>query len=181
MLEKLYDFKLEHNRHGIFLCFSGHISQELLVEIGDSLKLKMRQEDVNSSTILKVFAIFIEQAQNILRYSADSILHPTAEQKLGGGIMIVGYEQQHYYVVCGNVVENRHISKLSEHLEALKQMSKEELKQFYKERRKGELPEDSRGAGLGFIELARKASSPIEFNFRQIDEYFSFFSLKTQI
>lgn len=181
MLENLYDFKLEHNRHGIFLCFSGHISQELLVEIGDSLKLKMRQEDVNSSTILKVFAIFIEQAQNILRYSADTVIHPTAEQKLGGGIMIVGYEQQHYYVVCGNAIESKYVSKLSDYLNALKYMSKEELKQFYKERRKNEIPEDSRGAGLGFIELARKASNPIEFNFRPIDEYFSFFSLKTQI
>lgn len=181
MLERLYDFKLEHNRHGIFLCFSGHISQELLVEIGDSLKLKMRQEDVNSSTILKVFAIFIEQAQNILRYSADTVTRPAVEQKLGGGIMMVGYEQQRYYVICGNVVENKHIPKLKDYLEALKNMSKEELKQFYKERRKSELPEDSRGAGLGFIELARKASSPIEFNFRTIDEVCSFFALKTQI
>jgi hypothetical protein len=181
MLERLYDFKLEHNRHGIFLCFSGHITQELLVEIGDTLKLKMRQEEVNSATILKVFAMFIEQAQNILRYSAETVLHPTAEQKLGGGIMMVGYEQQHYYVICGNVIENQHIPKLSSYLNALKYMSKEELKQFYKERRKNDIPEDSRGAGLGFIELARKASSPIEFNFRSIDENYSFFSLKTQI
>lgn len=181
MLERLYDFKLEYNKHGIFLCFSGHISQELLVEIGDSLKLKMKQEEVSSTTILKVFSMFIEQAQNILRYSADSIAHHIPDQKLGGGIMMVGYEQQHYYVVCGNVIESHLIPKLSRYLTELRDMSKEELKQYYKERRKSEIPEDSKGAGLGFIELARKASHPIEFNFRSIDDNHSFFSLKTQI
>lgn len=181
MLERLYDFKLEHNKHGIFLCFSGHISQDLLVEIGDSLRLKMQQEEVNSTTILKVFSMFIEQAQNILRYSADSIAYHISDQKIGGGIMMVGYEQQHYYVICGNVIENQHIAKLNQYLVELQGMSKDELKQHYKERRKSDIPEDSKGAGLGFIELARKATHPIEFNFRPIDENFSFFSLKTQI
>lgn len=181
MLERIYDFKLEHNKHGIFLCFSGHISQDLLVEIGDSLKLKMKQEDVSSTTILKVFSMFIEQAQNVLRYSADNIVSRASDQKIGGGIMMVGHEQQHYYVVCGNVVENRHVNKLTHSLIELQNMNKDELKQHYKERRKSEIPEDSKGAGLGFIELARKATHPIEFNFRPIDENYSFFSLKTQI
>ncbi|MEZ5671039.1 MAG: SiaB family protein kinase [Thiotrichaceae bacterium] len=181
MLERLYDFKLEHNKHGIFLCFSGHISQDLLVEIGDSLKLKMKREEVNSTTILKVFSMFIEQAQNILRYSADSVEPPISDQKTGGGIMMVGHKQQHYYVICGNVIENCHVNRLSNILIELQNMNREELKQYYKERRKSDIPEDSKGAGLGFIELARKATHPIEFNFRPIDENFSFFSLKTEI
>jgi hypothetical protein len=42
-------------------------------------------------------------------------------------------------------------------------------------------PEGSRGAGLGFIDMAKKASKPIEFDFRKLNENFSFFSMKTVI
>jgi len=60
-------------------------------------------------------------------------------------------------------------------------MDRSELKQYYKEKRRNETPESSKGAGLGFIELARKSVKPIEFDVQKIDDEFSFFSLKTTI
>ena len=180
MLSQLYSLKLVHNQQGILFCFSGIISQNLLVEIGDNLKNKMKQKEENTTTTLKVFSIFIEQAQNILYYSAEKE-HQTIENNCGSGIMIVGYEQSHYYVSCGNLVENRIVESLRQQLQALQQMDKEALKAYYKEQSKKDAPLDSKGAGLGFIELARKASFPIEFDFQSIDAKFSFFALKVTI
>jgi hypothetical protein len=60
-------------------------------------------------------------------------------------------------------------------------MSKEDLKYSYKEQR-GKGPEEgSKGAGLGFLEMAKKASQPIEFDFKDVDDHMTFFSLKTVI
>lgn len=182
MLTNIYNFKTELNQQGIFFCFSGPLSQELLVEIGDTLKNKMKLEATSSSTIVKVFSMFVEQAQNILHYSAERIPPNNAEKaELSSGIIVVGYKNEHYYVVCGNMIENDAVAMLREQLTKLQQMNKDELKRYYKEQRKKEAHESSKGAGLGFIELARKSVMPIEFQFQQIDAQFSFFSVKTTI
>jgi len=161
-------------------CFSGTISQNLLIEIGDSLKNKLKQREENNSTIIKVFSIFVEQAQNILHYSAEKEQQIT-ENNCGNGVVLVGREALSYYVLCGNFVENQIVPRLQQQLSALQEMSKEELKVYYKEQRKKDAPETSKGAGLGFIELARKASQPLEFDFQTVNTKFSFFALKVII
>jgi hypothetical protein len=79
------------------------------------------------------------------------------------------------------MIENDKVERLREKLMKLQKMNKKDLKRYYREQRRKEPHEDSKGAGLGFIEMAKKASRPIEFEFKQIDENMSFFSLKTVI
>ena len=79
------------------------------------------------------------------------------------------------------MVKKEAVAALCEQLSKLQSMSKDELKRYYKEQRRKESCSDSKGAGLGFIELARKSVKPIEFDVKKIDEKFSFFSLKTVI
>ena len=183
MVNELFDFKQDLNKRGIFFCFSGPISQNLLVEIGSTLKKKMKLEDASSSTVLKVFSMVIEKAQNIIHYSDEKIPgHPgTDSDELSLGIIAVGVEGEHYFVLCGNMIENCKVKKLKEKLTQIQNMSKEDLKAFYKEQRKKDPDEGSKGAGLGFIDMARKASRPIEFDFKEINDKFSFFSVKTVI
>ena len=49
-------------------------------------------------------------------------------------------------------------------------MNKEELRALYKEQLRAEPEEGSKGAGLGFMEIARRASKPIEFDFTDVDD-----------
>lgn len=182
MLTNLYHFKNELDKQGIFLGFTGPISQELLVEIGDTLKNKIKlEETTSSSTKTKVFSMLIEQAQNIIHYSAEKVQPDHSPSTLSSGIIVVGYNNSHYYVLCGNRVNNDNVEQLRDKLTFLQNMNKEELKRYYREQRKQNAPSNSKGAGLGFIELARKSVKPIEFHFQSIDEQFSFFSLKTYI
>jgi len=180
MLENLYDFKNELDHRGIFFSFSGPLSQALLVEIGDALKNKMKSEEADSSTILKVFSVFVEQAQNIIHYSVERV-STLQDENLSSGILVIGLQEGHYYVLCGNLINHEDVDKLRKLLIMLQKMTKEELKIYYKEQRKKPAPEDSKGAGLGFIELARKAIKPIEFYFQPVDATKTFFSLKTEI
>lgn len=179
MLDKLYEFKKMNDQCGVMLCFSGYLSQELMAGIGETLRSKLKQEEDNS-LVLKVFAIFIEHAQNIIRYSAEQLLlSNNRNEALGGGILIIGKQEGHYYISCGNAIHNRKVSDLNDQLSKLQKMNKDELKLYYKEQRKKEVPQDSKGAGLGLIELARKSDQPFQFSFDPIDDQFSFFSIKT--
>ena len=106
MLANLYDFKKELNRQGIFFCFCGSFSQDLLVEIGNTLKQKMRLEEANYTTTLNVFSIFVEQVQNIIHHSVEKTCPSKSEEVTRNGIIIVGYEEKNYYILCGNFINS---------------------------------------------------------------------------
>ncbi len=184
MVDNLYAFREDLSREGIFFCFSGPISQDLLVEIGATLKQKMKLEEASNSTVIRVFSMVIEKAQNIIHYSAETIQKNEAEkqeEELKHGIIAVGCENGNYFVMCGNMIRNEEVGKLRSKLVKLQKMNKDDLKKYYKEQRRKEPEESSKGAGLGLIEVAKKAGRPIEFNFKKIDDSFSFFSTKTVI
>ena len=60
-------------------------------------------------------------------------------------------------------------------------MSHEELRTAYKEQLKAPPSAESKGAGIGLIEIARRASKPIEFDFMSVDDEHAFFALKATI
>lgn len=183
MIKDLYMLKEDFSRDGIFLSFSGPISQDLMVEVGAALKQKMNLEEVSKSTVLKVFSMVVENTQNIIHYSAEkfSTDHKEEGGELSLGIIAVGYENEHYFVLCGNMIENNKVDRLRRRLEKLRTMNKDELKRYYKEQRKKKPGKDSKGSGLGFIDMARKASTPIEFDFKMINNDVSFFSVEIVI
>jgi len=181
MLSNLHELKIMLNQQGLFFCFGGPISQQLMVGIGDTLRNKMKFDDADSATIVKVFSMFVEQSQNIIHYSAEKTPPNDDKAEMSSGIIGVGYDNDYYYVSCGNIIHNEVVESLREQLTKLQVMDRSELKRYYKEKRRNETPESSKGAGLGFIELARKSVKPIEFDVQKIDDEFSFFSLKTTI
>ncbi len=71
MVESLYAFKKDLGRRGVFLSFSGPISQDLMVEMGATLKKKMKLEDASKSSVLRVFSMVVENAKNIIHDSAE--------------------------------------------------------------------------------------------------------------
>jgi hypothetical protein len=180
-LENLYYLKTELDTQGILFSFSGPISQTLLLEMGDTLRNKMTLEKTTPSITLKVFSMLVEQTQNIIHYSAEKRTPLHSKEAVSDGIVVVGYENGRYYVLCGNLVYNNKVNRITNELAQLQNMDKKALKDYYKEQRKKGPHADSQGAGLGFIEMARRSVTPIEFNFQKVDDRFSFFSLKTSV
>ena len=76
-----------------------------MFSLGEVLKLRMRQEETDASVAKRVFSIFVEQAQNVIRYSADRASPAEADRpRLRGGMIVVGAEGGRFFVVCGNEV-----------------------------------------------------------------------------
>ena len=181
MMFRLYDFYQTMRKDGIIFCFSGPISQPIVEGIGETIKQKMELEDAGMNTTQKVFAIFVEQMQNVLNYSAEKITDESIKDgEMRLGVLIIGREVDRFYVLCGNKVQKEHVGFLRERLDAIRGMDKEQLKNLYREKRKAATGE-GKGGGLGFIDMARKAGEPIAYNFVDVDEDHSFFSIKVII
>lgn len=169
---------------GIVFAYSGYITESVLGSVGDALKRKLSYEDADTRTIRSVFAVFVEQMQNIIRYSVEQIPARDAQGITGElryGILTIGQEGTDYVVHAGNLVRAGDVAQMRESLSALQRMSREDMKAAYKDQLRSGPPAGSKGAGIGFIEIARRASKPIEFDFMEVDADHAFFALKASI
>jgi hypothetical protein len=182
------DMRAMLHTRGVIFAYSGYVTEPVLSGVGEALKRKLAIDDADTKTLRSVFAVFVEQMQNIIRYSAEKAeasLPPAADTRalmqIRYGILTIGREGRDYVVCAGNLVERADVERLRARLSRIRDMSKDELKALYKEQLRAEPEQGSKGAGLGFMEIARRASKPIEFDFTDVDKTHAFFALKATI
>lgn len=126
MLAKQYrSFKHDLDARGIIFSFSGYLSEEILYSLGNALRQKMTLEDANVSTVKKVFSVFVEQAQNIIRYSAEKLSGDKGQSiELSSGMVTIGTENDRFFIVCANVVMAADEPRLRQRLELLRSMDR---------------------------------------------------------
>ena len=101
-----------------------------------------------------------------------------APLELRYGVLTIGQDEGSYVVHGGNLVDRADVERIEQRLSTIRAMDKAQLKAAYKEQLKVGPDEHSKGAGIGFIEIARRASKPIEFDFMGVDNEHVFFVLK---
>jgi len=169
---------------GILFCYSGYMTEDVLTSIGKAIKDKLIIEDADKSVIRTVFAMFVEQVQNVIRYSEelesrqldDSVL------ELRYGILSVGRRRWNgndgrFFVAVGNMIKASDVDRLRDNLVHIKNLDKDGLKTLYMQTLKGATPEGSKGAGIGFLDIARKSKGDFDFDFLPINDKNSFFTL----
>lgn len=176
----LYNLREQLGDAGALLTFSGSFSHSLIEELGMAMRRHLESDQVHRSAIMDVFSVFIEASQNIRNYTNQS-LTSEAQSTMRSSIVVITRQQESYEVNAGNIIKNTDVATLQKRLEHLITLNKAELKELYKENlRKKREPQDL-GAGLGLIEMARKASEPLGFNFTQVSASYSFFSIRVVI
>jgi len=145
---------------GTFFCYAGPLSETVLTSISSVVKGQLEDAGNTVSVINKVFGIFVEQAQNIIRYSCERI------ESGGVGSVSISSTDSGFMIEAINEIRQADRLRVGEALEKLQAMDGAQLKQAYKERIKSVPPEGSLGAGLGFIDVARK-SSRFDFSFEE--------------
>lgn len=182
LAEEYLSFKKVLEQKGIIFSFSGYVSEGILFALGDALKQKMALEDTDLNTTRKVFSVFVEQVQNIIRYSAERVSGDLGKPvELSSGMIAVGQEGGKFFVVCANKVKLADMERLKERLEHIKSLDRDGIKAFYKEKLREDPDVESKGASIGLIEIARRASAPIDFDFTLVNESSAFFCLKAFI
>jgi hypothetical protein len=154
-------------QHQVIFYYVGYFSQHIIAAMADAVKLQLEVAGVAAPTRRKLFSSFVEMAQNIIHYSADSLT--PASQNDGelrhGSVCIRREDDGSFLLLCANPIEPLMAQDLQGKLDALRCMTLEEIKQAYRQTLREETPEGSKGAGMGFLTLARDARQPLEFDF----------------
>ena len=178
-LEFVYDFYLKMKRNNINLAYEGEITHEITKAFTSLTENNMIRDEDYSSVQKKVFHVMVECLQNISKHADNQFNFVSSKD--GRGIFLVSKDDKEYNVTTGNVVKNEKIEELREMLEHINRLSREELNKLYKLKiREGRLSEKG-GAGLGFIDIARKTGQKLIYSFIKIDDEKSFFVLTSTI
>lgn len=166
---------------GMDIIYSGPIWPNGLEGIADMLRSRLKFDELSLSVEQAVFSVFVEQMNNMLMYSKDKQEIETSggeKKQVPKGIFVLGIKDAKYFLESGNIILRENVQFLKEKIDYLNTLDKVQLRKYYKEQLKQENNNpESRGAGLGMIEIARRASSPIEYEFRELDDGKIFFSM----
>lgn len=172
----LFDYyTLTNNRH-VLISYKGPVTDVIMAEISRDIRSKFSD---NPKASRKIFAIFMELAQNILYYSAEKVRF--GENNDSVGTILITESTEHYTFSCGNLVESSYIPELVESCETINSMDKENLREYKREQRSKPQKERSKGAGIGLIQVALTAETPLNVEYIEVDERFTFFSIAVRI
>jgi hypothetical protein len=173
----VYDIYKQMKANDINLVYEGEITHEITKAFTSLAEKKLENEQESTSVQRKVFHVMVECLQNISKHADVEERSPYGKR----GIFMIYQGEDAYSVITGNMIENSKRKGLEELLERINSMTKEELTQLYKKQIKEGSLSEKQGAGLGFIDIARKTGEKLEYHFIQVDDDYSFFILTTKI
>ncbi len=163
----------------ILICFNGPTSRSLIAEIGQALRGHIEASRDDGGIAMDVFSVYIEMSQNIRHYASA---RGYGDTEASATVVIATAPEDRYAVAAGNLVELADGQALTARVQALAGLDRVALKALYKQQlRQPRQPETRSGAGLGLIEIARRASQPLEASLEDLGDGRGFLILRAII
>lgn len=178
----IYDLYNKMEGSNIMLSFKGDITSELMTSILHIMESRLDNMNEEPKVKKKVYNVLVECLQNLYHH-IDEVPDVHVEKNNSGrsAIFMIGIGKQNYSIVTGNYMITEKVASFKERLERINGMSAEELKNLYKEILNNDQLSQKGGGGLGMIDIARKTGQKLNFNFVEINDKYSFFSLNIKV
>jgi len=177
-INAVLDFHNVMRSNDISLVYEGEITHSITKAFTSLTEKKMEEEEEEGKIQKKVFHVMVECLQNISKHADNNI---NSYSKDGRGIFMVHKGDEEYKITTGNLIAKEKVDDLKESLDLINSMNKDELKALYKKQIKEGYLSEKKGAGLGFIDIARKTGNNLVYTFKDVDNETSFFILTSTI
>jgi len=177
-IDFVFKFFTNLRDNNISLVYDGEINHNVIRAFTDLTNNELELKEEPNPIKKKVFNVMVESLQNISKH-AECIDYDN--QKYGRGILLISESDSSYNVTTGNVIKKGTIKAISENIDIINSKNKEELRELFKTRLSTGRLSEKGGAGLGFIDIAKKSGNKLEYHFEKISEDYYFFILNSQI
>lgn len=177
-MDKLYAYYKELANDRLSIIFNGDVSDDITDGI-----IRITEYNVNNFEALaklsrRISFIMVECFQNVVRHGVNL---DEQEADKSSGLFAARLRGDANYVSSINLIDAEEVALLSNKLNQLNAIEKDKLKALYLEVLNNDELSAKGGAGLGLIQLARKAGQPISYDFENIDEDLSNFYLSLKL
>lgn len=168
----LSDFYHLMKKNNVIMVYEGDFSQEITKSFLSMTESNFQTSQVSDSIIKKVYNIMMEALQNICKHEFKF-----DDDSLGNtkSLFIISENEKEYQIITGNAIHYDVIPIIKNKIETVNALDQDGLKALYKEARLNSTISEVGGAGLGFIDIARKSGNPISYHFTQINDSIYYF------
>lgn len=166
------------------IVYLGKVTQSTIDGITDMMKEEITEKGENRMVTKRVYHVMIESLQNICKhadskaaYASDSLENGLAKE----GVFLIGDNDIEYFVTTGNRISIQNAIRLRNVLDKINDLDEDEIKSLYKTAMQNSEISEVGGAGLGFIDMAKKTGTKYEYYFEPLDDNFCFFILTIRI
>ncbi len=163
----------------LILLYEGEINHHIILAFIKILESKLLLKEEKNYIRKKVFNILIESLQNI--YNHGNYKQVGEKFKPGKGVFMINDNKKYYKIISGNIIKNENIKRIKPVLIKINSCDEEGLRALYKKQLEEGRFSKKGGAGLGFIDMARKSGQKLDFEFIKINSKLSFFIISFQI
>lgn len=177
----IYDLYHRMESNKVVLSFKGDVTSELMASILQIIEQRMDDRNEAPRLRKKVYNVLVECLQNLYHH-IDEI--PSEQAKNGAdrsAIFMISLNQDGYSITTGNYILSERKESFKASLERINSLSKDELKELYKEVLNSDGRSMKGGGGLGMIDIARKTGKKLRYEFAPLNEEYSFFSLNINV
>lgn len=176
-LNSIYNVYQKMIENDLIMIYEGEFSQEITKSVLAMVEKNFDSESIEAGIRKKVFNVMVESLQNICKHQHE--VNRQAENT--SAIFMIAFNNDEYRIITGNLILNDKISIVQNKIDKINSLDQEGLKAFYKEARLSSTISDVGGAGLGFIDIARKSGCKLVYSFNPLSSEISFFTLVTSI
>lgn len=162
------------NEENVLIIFNSYFNQDSLMNLLSIIEKQMVEK---LSLKKRIYNTMVEMFQNIIQHGDD--YKQTEEGK--AGLFYISENEEEYLLNTGNYIRNSKIPVLKEKLEHINSLDDDELEDFYNTRLFDFEIDTNKEAGLGIIDIRIKTDSKLEFSFLNVDETYSFYTLRAKI
>lgn len=174
----IYDLHRMMMSQKLILVYQGDFTQETTKTILTMAERSLQTAEENAAIRRKVFNVMVELLQNIVKHNEELIRAGIRSQN---AIFLIGLEHDGYMLMSGNPVHKSRVSELKDNLRRINALDKDGLKDLYKEIIRDAALSEKGGAGLGFVDMARKSGESLWFDFPEMSDGYCFFCLKVHV
>ena len=161
----------------MFFTYEGDVSSENINSILEKIESRFEVSSTNLKLRKKVYNIAVESIQNLFHHSDDV---PEELVKIHGkrfGMIVIKTKDESFTLTVGNYVSSDKVKFLTEKIDKINSLSKEELKEMYKFILNFQKLSAKGGGGLGLIDIARKSENKLGYKFYPFNGNYYFYRL----
>lgn len=178
MLFNLLDYHVQMDNHHVILYYKGPFEPQILANISEHLNNSFSDAP---KTGRRVFAAFIEMAQNIAFYSSEKNLLAGEDDQRGVGTFAIYEHDDTLTLISGNVIKNDKMMPLIDRCETINQLDRDGLRELKRKWRTQGGESGHRTGNIGLVQIALKSENPLQVEMVEIDAEHSFFILSTDM
>lgn len=163
--------------NNVYLVWSGHFSDDVEKEVLTFTETKLTEEDVELNLRKRVVGILVEILQNLAKYSPGK----EPEKKYGMPVAMIRMDNNVYSITTGNLIQNEKVDLLKTKLDTINENDRVGLKELFRDSISVQTIKTESTGNMGLIDMARKSGSKLEYQFEQVNDLYSYYTLTVKI